>query len=985
MKQNKTLRRVFSLLLCLSMVLVYIPVSAFAVNMTGGEKLYLKPNSNWTQANARFAAYFFGTGNTWASMTPVAGETNLYEVTVPTGNWTNVIFCRMNPSNAANGWDTKWNQTADLTYDGTNNCYTVKEDPKNWDKGDGTWSAYTPPVPGTPTFAINLEITGEGTVNVSESAHEGDVVPMTAAHKVGYKLVSLTVKFGEEELEVTDNQFTMPAGEVTVSAVFQPAEYWKIYFQNNKNWTKVGIHYWGNGETQWPGKEMTLVEGDNALSNNGKSEVFVCEIPENVAGFLFTGINEKEGAVLEQTADITEGFSDGICYYVQDDGTAGIFDPNAVEYNINVEDSKNGTVTASDTAREGAPVVLKAAPDEGYLLESLTVKFGDEELEVTNNQFTMPAGDVTVTATFREITEEDFVTIYFRNNWLWSDVCIYFWGSENFTNPAWPGIAMEKFGEGIAYSDGKRDVYTYNIPADVDGFIINGVNGTNEDGTPSRDQTPNIEEGFYDGVCYRMQWSDGNQVEIVPDPSVKYDITVEAAENGEVVAPENAAEEEVVTLTVTPAEGYELASLTVLSGEEELTVNNNQFTMPAGNVTVTATFQPAEDPGDEPEEKTTMTVYFQNNWMWTDVNAYYWGSTTNTNPGWPGVAMTKVENPVAGYSDNGTYEVYSVEVPLDATGLIINGVKDDGSGYRDQTPNITNFCDGICYFMTWNDGNQAGAMISPEVAPETPVKEWNISLGDNIGVNFRVNAAIADHLEFSIGGTALTKQVTANGDGTSTVSVGLAAAQMADTITIKGCGAAYEKTYSVVDYTKDILGGEYSDETKALVTEMLNYGAAAQMHFQYNTENLVKEDYTKDQSLTLEAAAVEVADSMNGLGYYGASLLFRNKIAVRFYFTGSVEDCTFTVGENTYEPVLKDGRYYVEVADIAPDALDQQITLKVTDANGAEISVTYGPMNYIKRMYEKEDTSDSLKDVLECLYHYHKAAVAYVASLSTEA
>jgi hypothetical protein len=80
-------------------------------------------------------------------------------------------------------------------------------------------------------------------------------------------------------------------------------------------------------------------------------------------------------------------------------------------------------------------------------------------------------------------------------------------------------------------------------------------------------------------------------------------------------------------------------------------------------------------------------------------------------------------------------------------------------------------------------------MISPEVAPETPVKEWNISLGDNIGVNFKVNAAIADHLEFSIGGTALTKQVTANGDGTSTVSVGLAAAQMADTIIIKGCGA----------------------------------------------------------------------------------------------------------------------------------------------------------------------------------------------------
>lgn len=124
----------------MALVLCLMPVgSASAANMTGGEVLYLKPNSNWTQANARFAAYFYGNGDTWVSMTDLNGD-GVYEVTVPSGSWTNVIFCRMNPSTSANNWDNKWNQTSDLTYDGTKNLYTVAND--TWDNGNGTWGKY---------------------------------------------------------------------------------------------------------------------------------------------------------------------------------------------------------------------------------------------------------------------------------------------------------------------------------------------------------------------------------------------------------------------------------------------------------------------------------------------------------------------------------------------------------------------------------------------------------------------------------------------------------------------------------------------------------------------------------------------------------------------------------------------------------------------------------------------------------------------------
>lgn len=103
--------------------------------------LYLRPNSNWTQAGARFAAYFFGNGEKWVSMTELT--TGIYEVKIPTDKtYPSVIFCRMNPGNATNNWDNRWNQTSNLTVptDGKN-LYTVKDN--TWSEGGGTWSKET--------------------------------------------------------------------------------------------------------------------------------------------------------------------------------------------------------------------------------------------------------------------------------------------------------------------------------------------------------------------------------------------------------------------------------------------------------------------------------------------------------------------------------------------------------------------------------------------------------------------------------------------------------------------------------------------------------------------------------------------------------------------------------------------------------------------------------------------------------------------------
>ena len=103
--------------------------------------VYLKPNSNWTQSNARFAAYFWGgtTGEKWVSMTAVGDGTYMAHLPEGYDYGCNIIFCRMNPSTSANNWNNKWNQTSDLkTPTDGKNLYTVKD--STWDKGGGTWS-----------------------------------------------------------------------------------------------------------------------------------------------------------------------------------------------------------------------------------------------------------------------------------------------------------------------------------------------------------------------------------------------------------------------------------------------------------------------------------------------------------------------------------------------------------------------------------------------------------------------------------------------------------------------------------------------------------------------------------------------------------------------------------------------------------------------------------------------------------------------------
>ncbi len=95
-------------------------------------------------------------------------------------------------------------------------------------------------------------------------------------------------------------------------------------------------------------------------------------------------------------------------------------------------------------------------------------------------------------------------------------------------------------------------------------------------------------DGVYVGGNGRVY---GQAVRLVQD--VKYTITLTSPEHGSIAA--NKTESvagETITLTITPDTGYELDVLTTKDAAgNPVTVNDNKFTMPASNVTVSATFK----------------------------------------------------------------------------------------------------------------------------------------------------------------------------------------------------------------------------------------------------------------------------------------------------------------------------------------------------------------------------------------------------------
>lgn len=206
--------------------------------------LYLSPNGNWKADGARFAAYFFGNGDTWVSMTD-ANTDGIYECAIPTAkSYPSVIFCRMNGSTNTNNWTNTWNQTNDLTVptDGKNR-YTIDEGA--WSYGDGSWSTIYDDSKWTtftaPTYSVTINITGYGSIEIDGVTYTNDsedkgtytapditlnelmqIGAITPANEWTYG-VKPTITIGSRTHEMEENSTHTICGATTIDIIFSPS------------------------------------------------------------------------------------------------------------------------------------------------------------------------------------------------------------------------------------------------------------------------------------------------------------------------------------------------------------------------------------------------------------------------------------------------------------------------------------------------------------------------------------------------------------------------------------------------------------------------------------------------------------------------------------------------------------------------------------------------------------------------------------------
>ena len=301
-----------------------------------------------------------------------------------------------------------------------------------------------------------------------------------------------------------------------------------------------------------------------------------------------------------------------------------------------------------------------------------------------------------------------------------------------------------------------------------------------------------------------------------------------------------------------------------------------------------------------------------------------------------------------------------------------------------------------------NATDYGSALVSAELEIDdtiSSVDSWGLTLEGDIRVDFIMNiaeSAIQDsgsYISVAVDGAEekySIADITPDENGKYMVSANVAAAQMTENIVLQVITSEKEGSkfiYSVRGYGDYILSSdEYDDSTKDLVKAMLVYGGKAQDYFCYNTNDLADNGISVASTVipyTEDLTAVKAGSSSN-VKYYGASLVHENQTAVRFYFLSddtAIENVTFSaqLADGTVIDgltVTKSGsRYYVQISNIAPDKLCDDITVSVDG-----LSVTYSPFCYMHRMYYKDGAKRVMRELVQAMYNYYLNAVAYVAA-----
>ena len=456
-------------------------------------------------------------------------------------------------------------------------------------------------------YAITCATVENGTISAPATAYEGSTVTLTATPSPGYELASWTVYKTDDSsttIEVSSNgTFTMPSYAVTVSATFrQNTTYYAITTEEASHGTfSVSATSALSGTTinltAMPAEGYCLYAwyvfktGDTNITVPVENDSFTMPaFPVTVlASFAEAGANADYVKVTSAPNDWSGEYLI-VCEGSNVAFNGGLTTLDAVSNTISVTIANN-TIAATD-ATNAAKFTIAATTD-GYSIQASSGKY----IGQGSNDNGLKTSDTPLVNT---ISYNDNINIigsggaYLRYNPTSGQTRFRYFKSSTYTSQQ----PIQLF---------KKTVSAASTPSHIITFHNGNASYTqqvNENEPTALQSNTFTKDGYvFDGWTTHADgigtyYTDGANVTLYADLDLYaqwdelFSVTCNDVENGSISAsPSEATEETTVTLTATPDEGYVFYHWTVTDElGDAVNVTENQFEMPAADVTVDATF-----------------------------------------------------------------------------------------------------------------------------------------------------------------------------------------------------------------------------------------------------------------------------------------------------------------------------------------------------------------------------------------------------------
>ena len=238
-------------------------------------------------------------------------------------------------------------------------------------------------------YKVHINVQENGTISASpsENVSAGDTVTLTLTPQTGFKLKQLSINstsgsVAYTKVNETTYTFTMPASDVGVNVSYEKPQDTAYNIKIDENIIDGRVS--ADASTATKGTTVNLKPTPNPGFKLG-TLIVTADNGDSVQ------VTNNSFTMPESNVTISATF---------------VKDPQTYKYKVNIaSDIQNGSVTAStDSALAGASVTLTATAISGYELDKFTVTADNgDSVQVTNNSFIMPAANVSVTASFKQI------------------------------------------------------------------------------------------------------------------------------------------------------------------------------------------------------------------------------------------------------------------------------------------------------------------------------------------------------------------------------------------------------------------------------------------------------------------------------------------------------------------------------------------------------------------------------------------------------